>query len=290
MQVRNTLRTLATIIHTLSRGKAHRTSAAVPHLFDMELRALRRDRAARIGPELFLFERAFADCLDRLALVQRRFERGLLIGCPDSDWPTRLREFVDDVDVGDPSRLFANAAGGEAIVEDGWTCSPGSYDLVLAIGTLDTVNDLPRALTSVCRSLHAESLFLGAVSGGDTLPQLRAAMRAADLVTGIASPHIHPRIEASALAPLLSHAGFVMPVVDVDRVQVSYSSLDRLIADLRRMGATNVLGARSRENLSKPGLTAAREHFAEAGDGSRTTETFEILHFAAWTPPAFTAS
>ena len=256
----------------------------------MELRALRRDRAARIGPELFLFERAFADCLDRLALVQRRFERGLLIGCPDADWPTRLREFVDDVEVRDPGRLFADGAGGDAIVEDDWTCSPDSYDLVLAIGTLDTVNDLPRALTSVCRSLHAESLFLGAFSGGDTLPQLRTAMRAADLVTGIASPHVHPRIEASALAPLLSHAGFGMPVVDVDRVQVSYPSLDRLIADLRRMGATNVLSARSRENLSKPALAAARQCFAEAGDGNRTVETFEILHFAAWTPTALPAA
>jgi len=275
---------------TLSRGKAHRTSAAVPQLFDMELRALRRDRAARIGAELFLFERAFADCLDRLALVQRRFGRGLLIGCPDADWPKRLREFVDDVDVREPGRLFARAAGGDSIVEDDWTSSPASYDLVLAIGTLDSVNDLPRALASVCGSLRAESLFLGAVSGGDTLPQLRAAMRAADLVTGGASPHIHPRIEAAALAPLLAQAGFVDPVVDVDRVPVSYSSLDRLIADLRRMGATNLLGARSRENLSKPALAAARERFAETGDGNRTIETFEILHFAAWTPAAFAAA
>ena len=110
-------------------------------------------------------------------------------------------------------------------------------------------------------------------------------MRAADLVTGIASPHVHPRIEASALAPLLSHAGFVMPVVDVDRAQVSYASLDRVIADLRRMGATNLLSARSRQNLLKSALAAARQCFTDAGNGSRTVETFEILHFAAWTPP-----
>ena len=251
----------------------------------MQLRALRRDRAARIGPELFLFERAFADCLDRLALMQRRFERGLLIGCPDPDWPTRLREFVNDVEVRDPGRLFAEAAAGDTIVEDGWTPASGYYDLILAIGTLDTVNDLPRAFRSVFRSLRPGSLFLGAVSGGDTLPQLRSAMRAADLVTGIASPHVHPRIEASAIAPLLSHAGFVTPVVDVDRAQVSYTSFEDLITDLRKMGATNLLSARSPQSLSKPALAAARQRFAAAADGSRTVETFEILHFAAWTPP-----
>ena len=128
------------------------------------------------------------------------------------------------------------------------------------------------------------------MSGGDTLPQLRSAMRAADLVMGIASPHVHPRIEASAIAPLLSHAGFVTPVVDVDRAQVSYTSFEDLITDLRKMGATNLLSARSRQSLSKPALAAARQRFAAAADGSRTVETFEILHFAAWTPPAFPAA
>ncbi|HZC38648.1 MAG TPA: methyltransferase domain-containing protein [Sphingomicrobium sp.] len=252
-------------------------------LFDMELRAFRRDRAARTGPELFLLERAFADCLERLALVQRRFARALLIGCPDPGWSARLREFVDQVEVRDPGPHFAEAAGGEAIIEDNWVPAPDVYDLVVAIGTLDTVNDLPLALKIIFQSMQPGSLLLGAISGGDTVPQLRSAMRAADAVTGLASAHVHPRIEASAVAPLLSHAGFAMPVVDVDRAMVSYPSLDRLVADLRRMGATNILDARSRHNLSKTALAAARERFAAAGDGKRVIETFEVLHFAAWT-------
>src|SRR3954454_3354684 len=220
-QVRNTAVARVANIGILSRGRAHRTSVAVSQLFDIELRAFRRDRAARIGPELFLFERAFADCLERLALVQRRFARGLLIGCPDQSWPTRLREFLGDVEVCDPGPLFAEAAGGQTIVEDEWTHSPAHYDLVLAIGTLDTVNDLPRTLKSIFLAMRPASLFLGAASGGDTLPELRSAIRAADAVTGVASPHVHPRIEASAVAPLLSQAGFLMPVVDVDRPRVS---------------------------------------------------------------------
>jgi hypothetical protein len=122
------------------------------------------------------------------------------------------------------------------------------------------------------------------MSGGETLPQLRAAMRAADETTGAASPRIHPRVEAAALAPLLSAAGFANPVVDVDRARVSYPSLDRLVSDLRGMGATNVLTARSRSPLLRAGRRAASRAFAAAGDGERTTETFEILHFAAWTP------
>lgn len=260
-----------------------RTSASVPELFDLELRAVRRDRAARTGPELFLVERAFADCLDRIALHRRRFDHGLLIGCPDPQWPARLRELADHVGVLDPGAIFAASANGQMIVEEAWEPPNAVYDLVLGVGTLDTVNDLPLALRLVRQAMRSDGLFIGALSGGDTLPKLRRVLLAADAVVGVAAPHIHPRIEASALAPLLTATGFHNPVVDVDGVPVSYPSLDRLVSDLRAMGATNVLRGRPRF-IGKAARRAAIESFAEAGDGARTQETFEILHFAAWTP------
>jgi hypothetical protein len=249
----------------------------------MKLRALRRDRAARIGPELFLLERAFEDCLERIALIERRFERTLLIGCPEPNWMDRLGSFSAQVEGRDPGPLFAASAGGELIVEDAWAPTPQDYDLVLAVGTLDSVNELPLALRLIRYAMRAEGLFIGALSGGETLPQLRAAMRAADALAGVAAPHIHPRVEAAALSPLLQDAGFVAPVVDVDRVQVIYRSLPRLVADLRAMAGTNLLAARP-PSLSRSAYDAAIQAFAEAGDGERTPEKFEILHFAAWTP------
>ncbi|MFL6721041.1 MAG: SAM-dependent methyltransferase [Sphingomonas sp.] len=255
----------------------------MPDLFDMDARMLRRDRAARSGAELFLYERTFDDCLERIALIHRRFERMLLIGCPDPSWPDRLRTIASAVDVRDPGPLFAKRAGGETLVEDSWAPDEAAWDLVLALGTLDSVNHLPLALRLIRSAMRADALLIGALSGGDTVPQLRNAMRAADAVSGLAAPHVHPRIEAAALAPLLTDSGFVRPVVDVDRVSVSYPSLAPLVTDLRRMGTTNVLAARP-SFVGKAALAAAAGAFSNAGDGSRTVETFEILHFAAWTP------
>lgn len=251
-------------------------------LFDMQLRAMRRDRAARGGVELFLHERAFVDCLERLVLLGRRFTSALLVGCPDPGWPARLGTVAERAAVRDPGPLFASSANGEAIVEDQWLPPERGYDLVIAVGTLDTVNDLPLALRLIRFAVAPDGLLIGAVSGGDTLPQLRSAMRAADVVAGAAAPHIHPRIEAAAMAPLLAEAGFVRPVVDVDRVEVRYGSLSRLVGDLRAMGATNVLRARAGP-LSRQSREAATQAFAAAGKGGRTRETFELLHFAAWT-------
>jgi hypothetical protein len=50
------------------------------------------------------------------------------------------------------------------------------------------------------------------------------------------------------------------------------------------MGATNILNQRARVPLRRQAKSAAEAAFLSAGDGSRTVETFEILHFAAWTP------
>ena len=193
---------------------------------------------------------------------------------------------MPNVAVVDPGPLFAAAALGRPGDEDLIALPPAGYDLCLAVGTLDTAPDLQRALLSIRRSLRPDALFLGAVAGGETLPMLRAAMRAADRASPAASPHIHPRIEASALAPLLGVAGFTMPVVDVDRVTVAYPRFERLVDDLRGMAATNILSARSRHPLGRSGRNAARAEFARLGHGGVTRETFEILHFAAWTPSA----
>ena len=270
---------------TLSPGAPQRTSAGVTGpLFDRQARALRRDRAACRGPALFLHQRAFDDCLERLGDIRRKFSSALLIGCPDRAWRTSVERTIPEVAIIDPGRSFATAADGRVGDEDVIDLPPAAYDLCLAIGTLDTVPDLQRALLAIRRSLRPDGLFLGAVTGGETLPALRSAMRAADRVNTAASPHVHPRIEASALAPLLGAAGFAMPVVDVDRVAVAYAGFDRLVDDLRGMAATNILSARSRRPLGRAAFEAARAEFARLGENGVTRETFEILHFAAWTP------
>lgn len=269
--------------HFLSPAPARRTSAAVTIIFDETLRALRRDRAARTGAELFLFERVFEECLDRIRFMNQRFRRALLIGSPDPSWPARLGAVSEQVEVREPGPQFAAAAGGLPIAEDRWEPEEAAFDLVLAIGTLDTVNDLPLALRLIRFAMASGGLMIGAASGGDTLPQLRSAMRAADALADGISARVHPRIEPSALAPLIESAGFIKPVVDVDRVQLSYASLDRLVADLRAMAATNVLQSRPAP-LTRAQAEAASSAFSEGGKGGRTVETIELLHFAAWTP------
>ena len=251
-------------------------------LFDPRLRAHRRDRAARRGPELVLHERAFADVVERLELMNRRFGPALILGCPVPKWRERLSALAGPVAAADPGPLFAAALGEPPALEEELAVEPESLDLIVAIGTLDTVDDLPGALLRLGLALRPGGLLIGAMAGGDSLPRLRSAMRAADQAGGGAQAHVHPRVEAAALAPLLEKAGLGRPVVDVDRVRLSYDSLWRLVGDLRAMAATNVLRRRSGPMSRTMAEAAAADFAAAAGPGGRTLETIEILHFAAW--------
>lgn len=250
-------------------------------LFDRRLRALRRDRAARLGPEMFLFDRAFDDCLDRLTDLTASFQRALLVGCPSPDWPRRLRGVAAQVDVIDPGSIFAARSGGRQVEEDRFDFGAEQYDLCVAVGTLDTVNDLPIALQLIHRALKQNSPLLGAISGGNSLPALRASLIEAGRTDGRVVARTHPRIEASSLAGLLSAAGFNLPVVDVDRVTLRYASLDDLVRDLRAMGGTSSL-ANGALPLGKEEIERARLAFAARESGGRTEELVEILHFIGW--------
>lgn len=262
----------------LSLAREHRTSGDVPDLFDHRLRSLRRDRAIRTGIETFLYDRAFEDCLERLNGIHGDFSSVLLAGCPNRQWPKQLSPRT--IAVVDPGPLMAQKAGGRCADLEILPFDAGQFDLVITIGLLDTANNLPLAAAALELVLKPGGFLLGALAGGDSFPRLRSAMLAADSAAGQAAPHVHPRIEAAALGNLLSAAGFVQPVVDVDRVELSYPSIDRLVDDLRAMGATNVLNSRTRRPLTRRALDAARTAFLDGED--RGTERVEILHFAAW--------
>jgi NADH dehydrogenase [ubiquinone] 1 alpha subcomplex assembly factor 5 len=234
--------------------------------FDSRLRALRRARGQRSGNEAFyLHRRATDELLDRLDLVARPFARALDIGA-DFFLGDALRARGLEIVKADEDDLPAFAGGG--------------FDLVVSVGLLDTVNDLPGALSLIRRALRPDGLFLAAFAGAGSLPRLRRAMRAAEAASGLdPSPRIHPQIDVRAAGDLLVRAGFALPVVDRDVVEVRYASLASLVADLRAMGGTNILASRSPLPLTRTGLAAAAADF-----GAGTLERFEIVYLSGWAP------
>ena len=253
--------------------------------FDRRLRRLRRDRAARSGGGAnYLHRRVAEEVLERLDLVTRNFGKALDLGCGEGFLTRALRERGLTVVPVDSGRQFAD--GGVQCDEDRLPFADAAFDLVVSVGTLDTVNDLPGALALVRRVLRPDGLFLAAFTGAGSLPRLRSAIRAAEEAEGApASPHVHPQIDVRAAGDLLGRTGFALPVVDRESLTVRFSSLTSLVADLRGMAATNILAERSKRPFGKVGLAAAIADFAAHCDhDGKTAERFEIVHVSAWGP------
>lgn len=255
--------------------------------FDRALRRIRRDRAWASGGADYLIERVADELVERLALVKRPLRDALDLGCGRGYLGARLRERGIATVSADAGARFAAAAGGVQCDEDHLPFADGAFDLIVSVGALDTVNDLPGALTLIRRALRPDGLFLAAFAGAGSLARLRAAMRAGEEAElgGRASAHIHPQIDVRAAGDLLTRAGFALPVADCETVTVRFPSLDMLIGDLRAMGATNMLQGRARRLFGKAGLAAARAAFsAHAEADGKVAERFEIVHVSGWAP------
>jgi SAM-dependent methyltransferase len=255
-----------------------------PEIFDRALRRRRRDRAAPgFADHAFVRDHAADELLDRLDGVTRKFTRVLDLGCLDGAIGARLGDGMKVVRA-DAGFAFARNAGGVQCDEDRLPFADASFDLVIAAGGLETVNDLPGCLALIRRILVPDGLFLGALIGAGSLPQLRAGLLEADMAAGRAVPRIHPQIDVRSAGDLLARAGFALPVADGEALTVRYGDPLRLIGDLRGMAGTNLLRG-DHPPLPRSGLPALFDSFAAQADADgRTSETFQIIYLVGWSP------
>lgn len=240
---------------------------AVPIIFDERRRRARLGRAMarQQRPEAarWLIEAMSEDVIERLGFLRWEGERMLISGLGGATVASALDR---------PSL--------EAPIEFSRPIPGGPYDLIVSLGELDTVNDLPGALILLRGALAPGGLLLASMTGAGSLPQLRAAMLAADGERPAA--RIHPQVESRALSSLLQRAGFMRHVVDDHTLFARYPSLVRLVDDLRDQGQGSVLADRA-PALNRQALHRARAAFAAAAEGAdKTSERFEIITLTAW--------
>jgi SAM-dependent methyltransferase len=254
-----------------------------PDIFDRARRARQRDRMLpAFADHDFLYRAMLDELLDRLSDVQRDLPEALVIGCPDGSARAALEAMGKRVACVDPGFLAARAAGGVQVDEDALPFVDDSFDLILACGTLDSVNDLPGALILMRRVLRPDGLMLAAFAGAGSLPRLKAALLAAE--GDRPAQHVHPQVDVRSAGDLLSRAGFAMPVADGDVLTIRYGDIVRLMHDLRYMGAGNALTPPP-PALTRDVLMRAASHFADAADlDGRTAEQIALIYLSGWKP------
>jgi SAM-dependent methyltransferase len=251
--------------------------SAAPRLFDRALLRTRVDRAARAQPATFLLDRVGEDLAERLNAVTREFSDVADVWTSGEALSKLPRDrFKSAIQIG---------------LQDSETETlpfrAQSLDLVVSALAFQFANDLPGVLAQIRRALRPDGLLLAAMLGGDTLTELRQSFAAAESeLEGGISPRVAPFADLRDIGALLQRAGLALPVTDVDRIVVRYDNAFALMADLRRMGATNVLIERRRTPTRRATMLRMAQIYAErfADADGRIRATFDVIWLSAWAP------
>jgi NADH dehydrogenase [ubiquinone] 1 alpha subcomplex assembly factor 5 len=170
-----------------------------------------------------------------------------------------------------------------------------SYDLVLCSLGLHWVNDIPATLRQIRLMLKPDGVFIGCLLGGETLHELKRSFYLAEQERrGGLSFHISPMVKPSDVAGLLQGAGFTLPTIDVDTIQVGYASAFTLMEHLGGMGESTAALHRHYSVGAETMLAMAAIYQQEyglpdgegdgSGAGTLVPATFQVIYMIGWSP------
>ncbi|MCC5780590.1 methyltransferase domain-containing protein [Nitratireductor sp. B36] len=259
-------------------------------LFDSELALLRKKRALKQGDPgaRFLMNRVADDLEERLSTVDRQFDQAAAVFCLTND---AARAMLSGGKTKIVTRIEADPAflDGDGRIANAETLpmEPASLDLIVSLLNLHEVNDVPGMLAQIRRALKPDGLFLGAMAGAGTLQELREVLLAAETeLSAGAAPRVSPFADVRDVGGLLQRAGFALPVADLETVTVRYATMFDLMRDLRSMGATSILTARSRKPATRALFMRAAQLYAErfSDPDGRIRASFNIVWMSGWAP------
>jgi SAM-dependent methyltransferase len=253
---------------------------AAPLLFDHTLMQARAQRRMRLdGGADFLLRRTAEDLADRLQTVLRPFPVIADIGTPHEAFTQTLKVVRQDAAI---TQIAIKPADRETL-----DLPVEAFDLITSGLALQHANDLPGALIQIRRALRPDGLFIGCLAGGATLTELRQSLTETESeISGGISPRVFPFADVRDMGGLLQRVGFALPVADSETITVRYANIFSLMADLRAMGATNVLTERSRRFTSRDLFLKAADVYQQrfSDPDGKIRATFEIIWLTGWAP------
>jgi malonyl-CoA O-methyltransferase len=151
-----------------------------------------------------------------------------------------------------------------------------SLDMVWSSLTLQWV-DLAPAFTEINRVLKPGGLFLFATLGPDTLQELRSASGDLD-----GHDHVNRFIDMHDVGDALSRAGFAHPVMEMERITLTYRDLRGVLADIKGIGGQTVLTGRRDGLMGKRAWAQLERNYEAFRRDGRLPATYEVVYGHAW--------
>ena len=154
-------------------------------------------------------------------------------------------------------------------------------DLIFSNLTLQWCNDLDKVLQALRRLLRPGGLLMFTTLGPDTLKELRESWAAVDRYS-----HVNAFLDMHDVGDALVRARFADPVMDVERMTLTYRDAQALMRDLKTLGSHNVTAGRPRALTGKGRLKAVIAAYERHRRDGVLPASYEVVYGHAWAPAA----
>jgi len=154
-----------------------------------------------------------------------------------------------------------------------------SVDMVFSNLTLQWVNELEQTLREFARVLRPGGMLLFSSFGPDTLVELREAWRAADEY-----PHINSFIDLHNIGDTMLRIQLAEPVMDAERLTLTYSDVYKIMRELKAIGAHNVSEQRARGLTGKTRFKRVIQEYERFRREGVLPVSYEVVYGHAWAP------
>ncbi len=227
---------------------------------------------------------------DDLASLATRYPRARVVGLDASALipvsPITLRRGVADRvrglagDLAQRLGFVRRARAGRWTVQadfDRLPLADSSVDLLWSNLALAWSSDPMTTFAEWKRVLAQGGLLMFSTWGPDTVRELREAFESIGERT-----RVHPFIDMHDLGDMLSGAGFADPVIDMERITLTYADVLGMVSDLRAGAQTNARLDRPRGLLGPRRWQQVLAAMEQGRHQGRLSLTFEVVQGHAW--------
>ncbi len=255
----------------------------IPKIFDRKLIAQRLTNALKTEPD-FITQIIWDDLSERLKTISRPFDKAILLAPQTSQLPSNLASALGPIK---PKIAQTMGDNPNQIDPENLHLPADDYNLIISLFDMAITNDVPGFLQKIAAHLAPDGLFIAAFVGGTSLSQLRAAWLEADAThLGGAVARIAPFIDIKDAGSLMQRAGFALPVIDKETLNLRYASPMHLMAEIKNLAATNPLFSKPPKPVTKAHLASAVQSYNDLAKDpdERIRATLEIIWVSGWGP------
>ena len=151
------------------------------------------------------------------------------------------------------------------------------FDLIVSGLMLQWCNNFDTIFAEVNNLLKVNGVFLFSSLGPDSLKELRDCWACVDDYV-----HVNAFVDMHDIGDALIRNELISPVLNTEKIILTYNSCRQLMCELKYIGAQNVNNGRRKTLTGKNRLKKVFEHYEAYRANKKLPATYEVIYGHAW--------